>query len=275
MSPSSADLRPPVAAVRGLGLLAGLSLSLTGRAIEPVQQPVPQGVVDWSSLRLELTVASQQTRGAWQDRRLQEQDAMDRLRTSMLALAGDVCIVPGTDAAELIAEGGALGERLKDGLGRWEVEEARYFSQGGVELIGALDLRAWLWPALVELSAKETLPPTEDGDISGLVVDARGLTFPLCVGPILRTHLEGPPLSTIADFSAELARRQTPALYVRDPADPRAAARAGAQPLLVRAVEIAPDGGIVVSPEGVAAMQASSAIATLINRGNIVIVVDP
>ncbi|MFT4978111.1 MAG: hypothetical protein ACI8S6_004019 [Myxococcota bacterium] len=243
---------------------------LAALASEPVTEPVSGGAIDWSELRLEVTIASNHSRGAWQDRRLQEQDAFDQLSNRITRLAEDVPITAELTAGELMASGGELGARLRSGVERWSVEEARYFTRGGVELVGVLDLRTWLWPVLVEMAEADELPaPT---DVSGLLIDARGVDMPLSMSPLIRTAT-GRTLVEPSRYSPAAARRRAPVLFVSDPADPAAAGRAGAAPLLLRASSVDDDGALVLS---VAAERLASepSVAALVSRGDIVIVVD-
>jgi hypothetical protein len=240
------------------------------QAAPPVTRPVEQGVIDWSRMRLEVTISSYHARGAWQDRRLQEQDALDQLSEQISALAVTVSVTADTTVADLLAAGGDLGTRLASGMERWSVEEARYYNQGGVELVGVLDLRAWLWPVLVQLAEAETLPPSEGA--TGLLVDARGLDVTLSLSPSLRTA-GGRLLVSPAGYSPEMARRNAPVLYVADPADPAAVERAGDGPLMVRAEAVDEHGILVLSADSGDRLAREADLPALVSRGNVVIVV--
>lgn len=259
-----------------MSIMLWLSLGLCSpaHAVEPVVQRVSGGTIDWSALQLEVTVESKHARGAWQDRKLQEQDALDRLNAQITALARRVSVTPTLTAGALIDQGGELGDRLANGLRRWSVAEARYYNRGGVELVGTLDLRTWLWPALVELAEQES-PLISGGDRTGMVIDARGMPLPLSLSPILLSA-SGEVLFDAKNFSQDAARRHAPVLYVSDPADPRAAERAGDAPLMVQAqaVEEA-SGALVLSPTASAALRKSLDLPAIASRGSIVVVVQP
>jgi hypothetical protein len=249
-------------------LLLFSSLSL---AFEPVIEEVGGGQIDWSELRLEVTVTSQQTTGAWQDRRLQEQDAHDRLSSIIDDIASGIEVMPGVTADALMSQGDALGDRLTEGLKRWGVEEARYHHSGGVALDGSLDLRAWLAPALVE-QARAADAPIE-GEATGLLIDARGHDAPLVLAPELTTPA-GVRLVHAGALSEDTARMRTPVIYVRDPADPRAAARAGDSPLFGHVGEVR-DGVLILDGASAAQLTASPDLPALVAAGRVVIVVDP
>ena len=242
-------------------------------ASEPVIEDVSGGVIDWSALRLEVTITSNHSRGAWQDRRLQEQDALDQLNARMSYLAGEVPITAELTAGDIMSAGGDLGDRLSAGADRWTVEEARYYTRGGVELVGVLDLRTWLWPALVELAEGEPLPEAEAAAATGLLVDARGLDVDLSMCPTLQTASGVTVLSPVL-YSDDAARRRAPVLYVSDPADPRAAKRAGSAPMMVQAASVDESGAIVLGTPG-ARLAKDATVSAIVSRGDVVIVVSP
>ncbi|MEL6341581.1 MAG: hypothetical protein AAFV53_00515 [Myxococcota bacterium] len=255
-----------------LGSIGHADPPITPPITPPVVQRVSGGTIDWSTLKLEVVVKSQLSRGAWQDRKLQEQDALDRLNRQITAIARKVPVTPTVTAGELIDDGGDLGDRLTAGLRRWSVEETRYHNRGGVELVGTLDLRTWLWPALASMSTEAGQLSLEGAQATGLVIDARGLAMPLSISPVVA----GPsgPLMQAQDFSEEAARRRAPVLYVTDPADPRAAARAGDNPVLVRAERVDEDSGaLILSPQTSARLTQSGALDAVANTGNVVIVI--
>ena len=241
-------------------------------AIEPVKMSIPDGEIDWSSLRLEISITSEHTMGAWQDRRVQEQDALTLLKVRVAELAEEVPITADLKAGDLMSGGDELAAALRDGLRRWYVEETRYYDSGGVELVGVLELRTWLQPALLSLSSGGNVgAPTEH---TGLVIDARGLRFPLSMAPRVVTAT-GRPLLHPAALSVQAIRQNSPALYVRDPADPRAAQRAGEEPLFARVASVTPDGSLVLDTESAQRLTASPDLLPLVARGEVVIVVDP
>lgn len=254
----------------GGGLL--LVLVSVGLSAEPVTRPLGVGEIDWSTLELTVTISSNQTRGAWQDRRLQEQDALDQLSAHMEELAVDVPIRPDQTVGDLIDAGGELGERLASGISRWSVEEARYYTRGGVELVGVLDLRTWLWPVLVSYAQPEMLPPAEG--VTGVLIDAREVDLPLSLCPSVRTATGG-LLVGVGGYSEEFARRRPQVIFVTDAADPAAVARVGEFPLMVQATGVDSDGSLVLSPEHEMQLLQEEQLATLANRGNIVVVVTP
>ncbi|MFT5685091.1 MAG: hypothetical protein ACI8RZ_006037 [Myxococcota bacterium] len=239
------------------------------QAFEPVTEEVSGGHIDWSEMRLEVTVTSQHTTGAWQDRRLQEQDAHDRLTSLIDDIASDIALTPTTTASALMSKGDALADRLSDGLRRWGVEEARYHT-GGVALDAVLDLRTWLAPALIEQALTADLPI--EGGATGLLIDARGHRVPLTLSPELTTTT-GRRLVHVSALSEDTARMRTPVIYVRDPADPRATARAGDAPLFATIGEVR-EGVMILDDASAGRLMAQSQLAALVAAGRVVVVVD-
>jgi hypothetical protein len=243
-------------------------LAMTVGAADPpaVVEQLSQGRIDWTAERLITTAGSDRKVGAWKDRRVQEQDALDALRPQLQALAADVCLTPDLRARDMLSGNDEVGARLREGLLGWTIDEARYHSAGSVELEASLDLRTWLRPALVALATvpKVALPP--EGP-SGLVVDARGTPFEACLVPVLQAQ-DGRVLLQAGLMSADAVSVAPPVLFVSDPADPRAAARAGARPLFARASSAS--GSVLQLAAGPASVDPS--LATIVAAGRVVII---
>jgi hypothetical protein len=237
-----------------------------------VVRRVGGGEVDWTTLTLHVRSASDLQVGAWKDRRMQEQDALDRLKPRVAAAARAVPVDPSTTMGDRLDGGAELALALEDGLGRWRIEETRYRADaGGVEMAARLDLREWVRPVLDAAGAPTppaVLPP--DGP-TGLVVDARGTDFEPCVLPEISVQ-DGPPVLSGALVSAEALRRQTPAAYLGDPADPRGWARAGDTPLFLTVID-ARGCRLLLPPGDAAGMNA--AVPALVSAGRVLIVADP
>lgn len=241
-------------------------------AFPPIREPLQGGVIDWSAWRLEASAESDRRVGAWKDQRVQEQDALDRLAPRVLSLAPLVRFAPDTTAGDLMARGDDLAERLREGLKAWRVEETRYVSSGRVEMDAALDLVAWLRPALVAVSRQGSAPEST-GQHTGLLVDVRGLDFQPCLAPSV-VPPEGPPLFDARALSEETVRRGSPVHYASDPAEGRAFSRAGERPLFARASAV--DGcEIRLDAADAAALAAAPDLAAIGAAGKVVVVVDP
>ena len=172
----------------------------------------------------------------------------------------------------------AVGERvvvrLEEGARSWQVEETRYHQGGGVEMSATIDLRTWLFPALGKL-ATATAPRDEqlakEGHPTGIVVDARGLPFQPSLVPSITTG-DDRPVVRAQLLAPALDARAAPVVYVTDPADPRAAARAGDAPLFAQAISA--HGAELVLATGSSLADAPS-VPALVAARRLVVVVDP
>lgn len=237
-----------------------------------VVRRVGGGEVDWTTLTLRVRSASDLQVGAWKDRRMQEQDALDRLKPQVAAAARAVPVDPASTMGDRLDAGSELGLALEDGLGRWRIEETRYRADaGGVEMAARLDLREWVRPVLE--SAGAPTPPGVVGPegATGIVVDARGTDFEPCVLPEIVVQ-DGPPVLSAALVSTETLRKQTPAAYLGDPADPRGWARAGDAPIFLTVAEA--KGCRLILPPGDAA-GVDAAVPALVSSGRVLIVAEP
>ncbi len=235
-----------------------------------VVEPVPAGYIDWSRLVLVVEVSSDLRVGAWKDQRMQEQDALDRIGPQLQQLAHRVRLTPDTLAADLLAGQGDLARRLGQTIDDWQVVETRYHDSGIVSMTAELDLRTWLRPALTSL-ASSSQPPSGPGQATGIIVDARALPFEPCLAPRLRTP-SGTVLFGAQRLSTDAVELDAPVVYVVDPADPAAVARAGDHPILVRATSVQRGGELVLDPTAAVALEHHPDLADLAARGRVVIV---
>ena len=227
-----------------------LFLFLLGAA--PVTAPAASGTVDWSAGAVTVTARSQAQTGAWRDRRLQEQDALDHLQPLVTAALESLCVSKGVTGEDLLARPGEIGAALTAGVRGWEVAETRYFEKGGVEIDARIELAKWLGP----VRSKSPVAT------AGLIVDARGLDVSPCAYPLVGPA--GQALWSVSDDALSL-----PALYVSDPQDPRVAARVGANAVTVRATA-ASEGTFTIDAAAAATIDAKATASRVL-----VVVVDP
>lgn len=218
-------------------MLMGWVLALAGAAHAApvgVQAEIEGARIDWVRWKLVVTAESERSVGAWQDQRIREQDAVDRLGPLVAAAARHVPLTPDTDAGDLLATETPLAHRLTDGLRDWTIAETRYREGGRVEMDAELDLRNWLGPALAELAHAA---PGAPASATGLLIDVRGLPFAPCAAPRLMTA-SGEELTSAQRLDPDVARRQTGVVYVADPADEVGVVRAGVAPLMARPTRV-------------------------------------
>ena len=247
-------------------------------AIEPVVEDVGAGQLNWTTMRLEVSARSDRTVGAWKNVRVQEQDALDRLEPLIEDAARKVRFDPLRKADDLliVEDGGvptSVLRRLDDGLKSWRVRETRYLSNGGVEMDGVLEVHRWLRPMLLSQTDAARARPSSSGMTSGVLIDARQLDFRPCLAPELST-IEGKPLVHPSKVHPDVMRRKTPVIYVRDPADPLAAERAGESPLFLIASAVSEDCRLVLDASDSKRLADHAGFATSVTEARVVIVVD-
>lgn len=231
---------------------------------------VGDAAVDWTRLVLRVTAHSDRAMGAWHDRKVQEQDALDQLGRKIAKAARTIRVTATATAGDLIEVGDTLSHRLKEGLEDWRVTETRYHDPSGVEMDAELDLHAWLRPELLSL-ASDTATPLPSTGPTGVVIDARGVSFEPCVVPTVSTP-SGRVLVDASSLSAQAVRSRTPVLYLSAPGDPRVARRAGAAPLFLRASSA--DGcAVVLDPADARSLGAHPEVGALVANARIVLLV--
>jgi hypothetical protein len=243
-------------------------------AFDPVVEELSDGArIDWTALQLEAG-ATGTPGGANASLETMEGDARTRLGPRMLALARQVRVTSDRTGGDVLDAGDPVADRLDDNLALWEVTETRYFTSGRVEIDGALPLQAWLRPALASWAKGREEGTTPATTPTGLVVDARGLA----VKPAIAPKVEGPGgevLYAAETLTALAATQRGPVVYVRDPADPAAAKRAGEQPLFVRATATDKGVDLVLSAEDAAAVRKAAETAPFLLGARVVVVVSP
>ena len=255
-----------------------LCLIAVAWAIDPVVESVEAGQINWTTMELEVTSRSDRTVGAWKDVRVQEQDALDRLKPLVEDAAKRVRLFPGTRAEDHLTptEDPAtleVSRRIADGLDGWRVRETRYLSNGGVEMDGVLELHRWLRPALLALPHTPVDTATDEGP-TGILIDARHLAFRPCIAPEIWTADET-PLFHPRHINPEVLRVRSPIVYVRDPADPEAAERAGDHPLFITAASSTKDCVLMLSTSDSQLLTASRAFPSVVAAAKVVLVVNP
>ena len=199
-----------------------------------VIQEIPNGSINWTQMLLVVSSRSDRTVGAWKDRRVQEQDALDSLPPRIQAAARKVPVTPDNAAEDIISDGGEAGIAVEEGLGNWRVIETRYHASGGVEMDGGIDIGLLLRPALAALAAAEAPAAAPPGGPTGIVIDARDLPFVPCIAPSVMTA-DGRTFSRAQSLHVDAARLLTPVVFVSDPAAVTAWKRAGDAPIFARA----------------------------------------
>jgi hypothetical protein len=229
------------------------------------------GHIDWTEGLLHAASVSPQSSGARADYEVLEQSAFSQLETRLETLSTGVRVDCERTASELVAQGGETQRLLDAGRSEWHLTEARYYTSGRVELEGQLSLHAWLRPILVaDAQGDGEGTPSE---YTGLIIDARTLRLTPVVAPHV-VDVDGASLFSLASLSPSHAGERLPAVWVQDPADPAAVARAGDHPLIVAAASTRR--GCEVALAGDASTQvAALAGSNVLVQGRVVLVVDP
>lgn len=250
--------------------MRSLLLALVAGAVaEPLHVSVEGGHIDWGRGVLVAHAASSGGAGLLTSRRTLEQEAWLRLEALLAERAAEVRVTTDVVASDLLAGDDPLALRLQEGLRTWRVTTTRYSRSGQVELEAELVLRDWLRPALLGWASPQR-PDRQVGGGSGLVVDARGLAVVPAMVPRLLSPTQDVLFGPEHLMAGQLAL-QPPVVWVTDPADPAAAAQAGADPVVVGATAVSRGSDLVLDPRDSEALEA---LGGLLSRGHVVIVVD-
>ena len=235
-----------------------------------VTQAIDGATINWTELRLEISLSSSSTVGAWHSWSSQEMEVWESIKQQFPEVSGAVMIQPGLYARDLMAENNARGLRTLGELDKWHVEETRYHTSGSVDIDADLDLMPWLGPTLREQANTVPVSPIEDGP-TGIVIDARDVGFVPALSPTISMASGKILCNTEGGASISTLENSSPVQYVSDPADPKASERAGEAPLFV----LAQSGSAGTLSLMSGPWETHSALASLVAQGKVVVVVQP
>lgn len=239
-------------------------------ASEPndITEDVGSAVVNWSTSTVEITRAWSGT-GVDASRKTTEHEARRHLGEGLRSGVGSVRVTTLDDVSTL-SQVPDLGSRIEQRATRWSVREARYFASGRVELVGELSLVELLAPWTLSRSVEAQDSP-DVSTYTGVVIDARGTG----VVPAFAPQVLSPGGKVLWDGSLtrSASTKVSPVVYVPDPSHP-AAARAGDQPMMVRAGS-ATGADVHLDDDSTARFRAGLRNGDLVRSGTVVVVVDP
>ncbi len=247
-------------------------------AVEPVLESVQSGQINWTTMELEITSRSNRTIGAWKDVRIQEQDALERLKPLMVEAASRVQYDPERTAGDLLRSDDSgpapnVTRRLNDGLASWRIRETRYLSNGGVEMDAVLELQRWLRPMFLD-GVQPSVVYDSDNGTTGVLIDARHLSFQPCMAPEVHAD-DGAQLVHPGAVRSDVLRVRAPVAYVQDPADPLAIQRAGQHPFFVTAASSKQGCVLTLSPADSQLLSSNPGFAKVVAAARVVLVVNP
>jgi len=244
-------------------------LLTTALASEPtdLREALAHGVVlNWTEGVVEVEAGSYRT-GA-QAVKAVEQSARLAIDERIVEEVGEVPVT-GEQSVDDLLRSEELGAPLRSRRSRWRVVEAIYAASGKVDLRAELSLQEFLKPYTLAI-AVPTPPTLRAGDVSGVIIDARGTGARPVFAPAVMGS-DGQPLWR-GELYDEDAVSTAPCRWVPDPAHP-AAALAGDSPMLLRA-QSGGLGEVVLGPDAAARLR-GILDTTVFGRGRVVVVVDP
>jgi hypothetical protein len=248
-------------------MILGLwTLGLAAAWEESVILPAADGVdVDWT--RLVLVAHAEAHRRGTEGRNAVEELARREIQAAMEQGARRLPVTSDQNLGEL-AVLPALAESIASRMTAWVVTEARYRSQGGVELDAELQLADLLKPYTLATALAQPDAP-EQPRYTGLIVDARGTD----AHPAWMPRLLGPDGEVLRELVLweDNAVSSVPVAYVYDPAHP-ATLRVGEDPMFVVA-DSAQGADVVLASQDAVRFRTALTGASILGEGTVVIVV--
>lgn len=178
-----------------------------------------------------------------------------------------------------VTSGSSAGQLLDDDTTRASVEsiirgarvvDTKYFEDGGVDVVLEIPLDGALSEALAKPPAARAVPASGKAQFTGLLVDATGLAVTPAIAPRLLDD-KGAEVYGAAHLKAESRAARGPASYQKGLEAARKDARAGAHPLVLRAVKVI---GSDIALSSADAGKLRSGNLGFLAEGNVVIVTD-
>ena len=240
---------------------------------EDVIEPVEHGHINWTHSRLVIEAGGGQNTGAWTDTKLVEQTAVSQLELRVRQAALDLSYDEDRRGSDLL-EDEELSRALDEGLASWAIAETRYYDSGKVELRAEVDLQDWLRPALTQQAQGEPDQPKQPTNVTGIVLDARGLD----VSPALTISVLSPGKQEVlysgASLTKDTAATTVPVIWVTDPSNAAAIERAGAHPAFLDVEAVRGDNGLILTNEDASRLRSLAVNTDLLRSARVVVVVD-
>ncbi|ABB38977.1 hypothetical protein Dde_2180 [Oleidesulfovibrio alaskensis G20] len=259
---------------RGLAVCLFLLLVplAAGAAEEGFVQQFEQGTVDWCDgvVRAEGTaIAPASAVSLPRARALALRAAVTEARGRLLHTVRSVQVTPGITAGDMLDAGGALSEFVRGQVQNSRIDRQDFLADGSARVVVSIALRdgllgQFLAPALPfkvaaspvsgrSVPASEVAEPQilQDGEFSGVVIDARGTGALPALMPVVVLS-GGETVYGVRQAVRRYALERGLAVYVTDGQAAAVAAVAGSAPLTLRAAavqESAPSVIVLDDPE--------------------------
>lgn len=256
-----------------LASLVFVALLPQALAVAPIVRELSRGRVNWTTLDLCSEASQQNSSGSMAGYEALEGRARAEIGPLMLKLAREVRMDAGHTSGDLMTSTDAVADKVDANVSLWEVTEARYYTSGRVDIEVCLPIQAWLRPQLSRIATGTDRATPPIVPVSGLVVDARGLTVEPAINLEIRDSA-GTVLYSAASMTSFAASQRPIVVYVSDPADPVAVRRAGEQPVIVKAATVADEVNLVLDDEGAALLREAAGSAGFLAQGTVVVVLD-
>lgn len=248
--------------------LLWIGLAAASGEPEDVREVLRQGVtLNWTTLTLEAE-ATDRGYGVGSSPAAVEQNVRRAMGPSLANAAMEIPLDNRNQLGDLELLDKSVYEQVRARLSQWEVNEARYYTSGRVDLRGEISVQQLLKP--VALARARPAPEGKQPAFTGLVVDARGLDVRPVIFPRILDDA-GAVLWTGVNWTRS-ALDALPAIYVTSPTS-GATTRAGANPLILLAGG-ARSGEVALSPEDSVRFRAGLSEAAVLGEGRVVFVID-
>ena len=258
-------------------LLAGTLLLISSmvHAEDGVVQTVAHGQIHWSNGTITATgsgAPSLKAANVAVARLGAERAAkMDAWRNILEAIKG-ARVEAGQSVASMMTDSPQVKSRIEGIVRNFKIIDTKYYSDGGVDVIVQMPMTGVLLNTLLPDAGKAAADKAAPSDVTGVVVNARGLGATPALAPRILDE-QGNVLFSASHVNRNAALQSGIAAYAKSIDKASKDTRVAGNPSIIKAVKISEPGSsdLVVGPEDAEKIKA---LSSPLSQGKLVIVVD-
>ena len=259
-------------------IVVGLVMGLVGSfayAADDVVQTVGHGQINWTdgvitatgsgAPNLKAANVAVARLGAERSAKLDAfRNILETVRGARISGAGDVSALLGTSPQ--------LQSQIQGMVRNFRVNDTKYYSDGGVDVIVSIPLNGVLFGTLVPATGTKVTPATGPSGTTGIVIQAKGLKVVPALAPRI-VDPDGNDVFSAAFVSAASARAQGVVAYVNSLDAAMKHSRVADKPLIIKAQKLVAPGSsdLVVSEADAGRIRTLGAVVA---AGKVIIVTD-
>ncbi len=178
----------------------------------------------------------------------------------------------GQSVANMMSDSPQIKSRIEGIVRNFKIIDTKYYSDGGVDVVVQMPMTGVLLNTLLPKAGSQAATPGSPSDVTGVVINARGLGATPALAPRILDE-QGNVLFSAAHVSRNAALQSGIATYAKSIDKASKDARVAGNPTIIKALKIAEPGSsdLVLGPEDAEKIKT---LSSPLSQGKLVIVVD-